>query len=260
MSIRRRSLSLEKLEDRSLMTAVVSPVNGGVVEIIGSDGAEQVLIRQLDLNSFKVKGDVAGGAVRLDGVARMVVEMNGGDDAVTFNGIAIQNPNGGFDRALVGGLDVNMGGGSDALRFRVMDIEGHVNIAGDEGSTASEVVSIRDSYWGGGADIQTGDGADRIVIDRAARLRGPVNIDTGFTDEDVADSVFLAANEFGKLTLNLHGGNDELEMLFNTFNADAVFDGGAGEADIARVRGNDYVAGSDFENFEAIVRAKLPPA
>ena len=258
MSRSPRTLRLEQLESRNLMTAVVSPVTGGVVEITGGNGAESVLIRQLDLNSFKVKGDVAGGAVRLDGVARFEIALNGGDDRLTFNGNPIKDPEGGFKRALVGGLDVDMGGGSDTVRFRVMDIEGHVDIHGQQGADDSEVVTIRDSYWGGGADIQTGDGADQVLIDRGARLRGVVNIDTGFSDADVDDSVFLANSEFGRLTLDMHGGNDELEMVFNNFNADAFFNGGDGDGDVAGIRGNDFKADVDFESFEAIVRAKPP--
>jgi hypothetical protein len=253
-----RTLRLEQLEDRRLLTAVVAPVVNGVVQITGGDGADQVSVRQLDLDSFKIRGDVAGGSVVVNNVNKIAVDMNGGDDQLFMNGIAISDPNGGWKHTLPGGLDIDMGGGSDTIRVKVLDVKGHVDIRSNGGSTDAEIIHINNSYWGGGADIATGDGADQIVIDGAARLRGNVNIDTGFSDSDVDDYVFLGENEFGQLTVNLHGGNDTLEMYRNTFNADALFDGDDGDGDLAAIRGNDFGAGMDFLNFEGIIPLKKP--
>jgi hypothetical protein len=254
-----RKLRLEKLEDRCLLTAVAQQF-GDTLTITGTDNPfddfdqnELVIVRQRDEDRFKVLGDVAGQPLIFDNVDRLEVALGTGTDQLILNRRQIKE---GLDR----GVAIDMGAGSDGIRIKGLGVAGLVEILRDEPggdvSSSPEVITILDSRFVGGTNISTGNGADQVRIANNSRLRAFLNIDTGDSDtEDSNDFVFLGGSEFGRVTVDMSGGdNDELDVFGSNFNARASFDGGAGDNDAADIgfNGNAFFFGADVVNFEIV--------
>ena len=99
--------TFEQLETRLPMTAAVD-LDAGVLRVVGGDAAEAVEIRQIDVDSFRVLGDVDARG-RYDGVTRLSVFLGGRADSLAFFGAGVAG-------TLPRGLLVDVGGGADAVR------------------------------------------------------------------------------------------------------------------------------------------------
>lgn len=250
-----RKLRLEQLEDRSMMTAVVSQV-GDTAFITGTDNPldnfdqnELVVVRQKQADRFKVVFDVAGAPVIVDGVNRIVVDLGDGVDQLVLRGQELET-------GLAGGVSIDMGAGPDGIRAKGFDVDGLVEILADvdedgELSTDPEVITIQNCYWVGGTRIATGDGVDQIRIFGGARLRAFADISTG----DGNDFVFLADSVFGHTSVDMgEGDDDRLQVLDNLFNGFASFEAdGDEDNDAAEIDGNTFRAGVSVDGFETVI-------
>ena len=215
-----RKLSLERLEDRSLMAGnVTAVVSGGYLNITGDDLANSISIEATaTAGTYRIHGQVAGAAqtkvnnvdtsvpgnfVEVTGVKQGVkIELKGGDDRVSFGSTAQTST------SLPRWLEIDTGIGND-----VVEIGRAGNAAGGIDPVALAVI-IRTQLT-----IDTGEGNDQVSLANV-NARKQIKIDTGAGDDQVlfpttytpisGTQQAFPVRTSESLKINLGAGADEL--------------------------------------------------
>lgn len=106
---RSRRLQYEALESRELMAVTAALTSGGILNVIGTESADQINFRQIS-NAISIIG--VSGSWSADQVKAIVVDLRGGNDVVSFQSSA----NGG-NQAIVEQLSIKAGSGTDRVRL-----------------------------------------------------------------------------------------------------------------------------------------------
>lgn len=209
----------EQLEPRQLCTASVD-LDAGTLRIVGGNQAEAVEVRQIDVDSFRVLGDVDAPG-RYDGVARLEAALGGRNDALRVSGAGIPS-------SLPRGLEASLGAGRDTLEIVNLDLSGD-----------SVLIPPR-------ADLDLGGGRDSLEIADSSLVLLSVQGGTSNSRDAVAiaDCVFG-----GDVSLLLGGGDDSLDIAGCTFLSALTADGGAGTDSLTEA-GNSYAEAPMFLGFE----------
>jgi hypothetical protein len=212
-----RRLTLETLEDRSLMAGNVTASMAGSKLVIQGDGEANHVVLSFDraTQRFRVSGQAtAVGPTTINGnvapsagfarVRQISINLGGGDDT-----LEILNP-AATDVVIAQYFSINTGGGDDTVIF------GRVGNA--PGGAVPLVSKVR---TGAGINVQTGDGDDQIQIANL-EVGGALLIGTGAGDDAV-----LFVNEFtpvdsptklfptrvrNQVSVHLGDGDDELSL------------------------------------------------
>jgi hypothetical protein len=226
-TVSQRKLRFEHLEGRAMMAGNVSAIfdntAGGPLELTGDDAANNIAIKQVGENSFRVTGigtklvvDTPDGiktvnSFTFQNVSDVTLTMNGGNDVVGFANARIN-----------GTLTVDMGSGNDVLTLTnvhenvAVEAEGLASISLGTGNDVAVIINFTSN-----ADIaiDAGDGRDTVVLTRV--VAGSVNsgnaltVEMGPGDRDTLAVTFSRADV---ASFNDTGGtNGTLVRLLNNF-------------------------------------------
>lgn len=222
-------LSLEALEQRTLLTGNVVVIQQGDTLLIVGDHADNSLYLNVDTNGTTVTGlndtetTINGSldSVQFTNIRRIVVEGNAGDDAIVAFFL-----NSGADEVLISGGD-----GRDSISGWTSS---GASVKIDSGS-GTDLVSFRSaSAYGGGGNVSiiTADGDDELSID-LLQHQGNIHVDMG-NGNDTARAFINEA--YGDLTINAGNGNDTVEVrarasYYGRLRGNLVLNGGNGQKD-----------------------------
>jgi hypothetical protein len=236
----RKSLQVERLEDRQVLAGNVAVVVQGETLVITGDAADNAIT--LTYNSltqrFAVRGREAGGSPTLvngqdtappanapefAGVRQINISMQGGHDSVE-----IGSPQA-VDTVLSRWLSIDMGEGNDEV------IAGRAGNA--PGGAAPTAVSLR---TGGSLIVNLGPGNDVLQVANAD-IGQNLTVVAGDGDDDVTFATEFTPggatrpNRFpvrirGSISLNLGGGEDEAVLRNGVIDGQVVIQDDAGKA------------------------------
>jgi hypothetical protein len=217
---------VEGLETREVMAGnVTAAVNNGVLNIVGDNQSNGVLIQQIGDKQFKITGQNQNASTTINGQAYVtvsnvskdiVVNLNGGDDFVIVEGLA------GYQ--LAGSLKVNAGDGYDSVSVNKLTVQKDLVVqmgAGDDsasvrstrvgqdvkfdGSTGDDSFSTNDSIVGRDASVSLGAGSDS-----ASFYQSSIRRDVKVVGEAGDDSASVSKSEVyrdASLSLGADYGN-----------------------------------------------------
>jgi RTX calcium-binding nonapeptide repeat (4 copies)/Calpain family cysteine protease len=211
-----RRLRVETLEDRSLpASGVGSSLSGGVLNVVGTDAGDTIVVRQTAAHNVTVTGNGLTRSFR--GVNRIAVDGRAGNDRITVDTSAT-------DARRIAPLSATLTGGA-----------GNDILFGGSGNDVLSGVAGNDQLVAGaGHDrLEGGDGADRLWGNAGNdTLRGGAQ-----------DDVMLGGD--GNDALDGAGGND---FLYGNGGNDRLY-GSTGNDVLDAANGNDYLdagAGNDW--------------
>ena len=232
----RRTLKVEALEDRTLLSGVVyasEDFTTGLLSITASTGNKDFTIVQVAPDDLRVSGVITPASLV---TLPDFTSVNGGlyaDFALhTVTGINIQMPDGNDQMAmsdfdLNGNLTINASPGANTFTLNTIDANAiTIGAAGPGGDTVN-----MNTVTAGAATIATGTGADQISLDSVAM--GFLDIDTG---SGTANDSITIANSFrtaplpatiGLLTINAGDGDNTIGVT-NTTLGSATITAGVG--------------------------------
>jgi hypothetical protein len=221
----RRTLKVEALEDRTLLSGVVyasEDMTTGLLSITASTGNKDVTIVQVSPDDLRVSGVFTPPSLT---TPPDFTSVNGGlyaDFALhTVTGINIQMPDGNDQVALSsfdlnGNLIINASPGTNTFTLNTIHANAiTISAAGPGGDTVS-----MNTVTAGGATIATGTGADQINLDSVAM--GFLNINSG---SGTANDSITITNSFrtaplpaaiGLLTVNAGDGDNTIGVTDTT--------------------------------------------
>ena len=219
-----RGLKLESLEDRKLMAGnVTAGLESRDLWIRGDNRDNHIEIRQLaNLGQFRITG-LAGTTVNGRSFVDITtpttdvhIRMNGGNDRVDLGSPVGSRP------ARMEDLTVDMGTGSDTFVMANAVVtdpvdDSIIQMGGSEND--SDVVNLIATQFNSNARISTGGGNDWVFLNQV-NVRRQLNVQTG-------------------------NGNDYVALTDAVF-ANSMIDGGAGNDELVRRRGN-AVSARNFE-------------
>ncbi len=206
------SKSFESLENRKLLSAVVSQIDGETLRVTGTDSADYVTVsqegRDVTVTTFSYGSGFDRSTFDRFDFEKFSADTKGGNDYVRVDGVIA--PDGG---------SVLTGDGHDKVVFS------NTNVSDD-------------------FTIDTGRGRDTVVMVNA-KFQG-LNVNTG-AGRDFVFAQGSTATEYG--TIKLGSGNDVLVATGNTSFGFATVQGGRG-FDVMYARGNATPSGFNVEGIE----------
>lgn len=238
--VSRRILHVESLETRRLLAGnVTARVLGGSLVVRGDALDNQVLIRQLAPDRFRVEGlggTTVGGQAFLDlrSVRNNIdVDLGSGNDALGVGndvagladlaaqcGIALGAPTAVATTPFVSTklLLVRTGAGNDAVG--VIAASHFLDVNSGHGN---DCVGVSNSTQRDGALISTEGGLDNVLFQDSSGKE--LTVLTGADD----DAVSVQNSDLRTLVVNTAGGNDFLDLTANKLTGDLIVNSGDGD-------------------------------
>lgn len=229
-----KRLTFEQLESRDLLTAVVSQ-SGDTLNITGSTPAEYVEIRQLDVDSYRVLGNVSNSAPqgRYHNIEELNINLAAGNDDLWIRGAFI-------DDSLLDGLTINLAGGNDFLQISNFGVFGPTTIIYAAGIDEQ---LIENSHFTT-LDITSGTGNDILIIQDQSIIESlTINTNSGNDAVGLYDSLFDQ-----DALIELATGDDLLDIAGCVFDGPTILDGGENTGDFDEL----YILDTFFRLFPTI--------
>ncbi len=213
-----RKCKFESLENRRVMAGFVSAQLSHHDLVIKGDGQDNAITITAGANLGEF---VVTGVADNNGFATNVGGLNNG--AVTIRGVT-------------GGVSIDMGGGNDNVTMTGTTLNpvlfrGKSSLKGGSGVDNFHINSVT---FGDSLKIDTGAGADIVLMENTSVVAGKAVVDTGSGHDSVTitgtDTTAGSAlsSRFGALEVSLGNGDDELSIEHTNVITKTVLDGGKG--------------------------------
>lgn len=212
---RSRHLQIEALESRELMAVTAALTGGGILNVVGTDGADQINFRQIS-NAISIVG--VSGSWTADQVKAIVVDLRAGNDVVSFHSSA----NGG-NQAIVEQLSIKAGAGTERVRltngtdFYFSGAGNTLDVAANNTVKINGVVqnlsnTITATLIGGVLSVKGTNGADNLQFRRINNVISIKNFSSTWAASSVASIVVHLQDGADIVSLDsvANGGNQPL--------------------------------------------------
>ncbi|HLJ96242.1 MAG TPA: PKD domain-containing protein, partial [Gemmataceae bacterium] len=231
----RRSLNVEALEDRMVLSGVVyagEDPTTGMINIIGDGGNNAITIQPVALNVLRISGDVTlptptspPSVTSVDGVtfrdyflntvSGFNIQMLNGNNRVTMAGLSIP-----------GNITINAGAGHDTFSFDSIQTNAG-NISVTAAGLGSDTVTLTNSVVGA-ATIQAGAGVDQISLDSDSIGTVSINTATSTAKDNISISNSMGDSNrpgIGMLMVQAGNGDNTISVTNTTMLATSLTTG-----------------------------------
>lgn len=274
-----RKLMFQNLESRSMMAGdVTAAVVGGDLVLTGDNQDNAIVVKQFLGNQFIVSGQNAdGSATTINGQANQLftfngdvrVQLNGGDDKVTFDKPQLSIPGfSGSESKFPGAIAVDGGDGNDQLILRDVSIREELLAEMGDGDDLVQATNLDTGLLDGNANNFSGNitllmGEDEDTVNlNQVDIDGFLALDMGAEDND-DESVLLQNIIASQAVVVQTGGGDDLVTLRNVKSTDVAFatDDGEDVVNLEFITADEIFAdlgdGDDILNTRRIIADEL---